>query len=64
VFHSTDESADSRVQAIIAANDAGAARLGAEPAPDRKSLATAPSNRLASVAAAPARSPLTAGTGK
>jgi membrane fusion protein (multidrug efflux system) len=64
VFHSTDESADSRVQAIIAANDAGAARPGAEPAPDRKSLATAPSNRLASVAAAPARSPLTAGTGK
>jgi len=59
VFRSTDESADSRVQAIIAANDAGAARPGAEPALDRKSLAAAPSNRLASIAAAPARSPLT-----
>jgi membrane fusion protein (multidrug efflux system) len=59
VFHSTDESADSRVRAIIAANDAVAARPAAEPVPDRKLLATAPSNRLASVAAAAVRSPLT-----
>jgi membrane fusion protein (multidrug efflux system) len=64
VFHSTDESADSRVQAIIAANDASAVPPGAQPAPDRKLLATAPSNRLASVAATPARSPLTPRFGK
>jgi membrane fusion protein (multidrug efflux system) len=64
VFHSTDESADSRVQAIIAANDAGAVAPGAQPAPNRKLLATAPSNRLASVAATAARSSLTPGMGK
>jgi membrane fusion protein (multidrug efflux system) len=64
VFHSTDESADSRVQAIIAANDAGAVPPGTQPAPDRKLLATAPSNRLASAAATPARSPVTPAVGK
>jgi membrane fusion protein (multidrug efflux system) len=41
VFHSTDELADARVQAIIAANDAGTARVGAE-RQDRKLVAVTP----------------------
>ncbi len=49
VFHSNDESADARVQEIIAANDAGAPRPGMQRGDDGRKLAAGTSNnRLAS----------------
>ena len=49
VFHSNDESADARVQEIIAANDAGAPRPGMQRGDDGRKLAAGVSNhRLAS----------------
>ncbi|MGH8211475.1 MAG: efflux RND transporter periplasmic adaptor subunit [Steroidobacteraceae bacterium] len=49
VFHSTDESADTRVQAIIVANDSAAPRRGGEHRHDERNRAAAPGDdRLAS----------------